>query len=254
MKNKKSAFTLIELLVVIAIIAILASILFPVFAQAKAAAKKTTSISNLKQIGICWSLYNADYDSVIMRTSTSVSGVGTAYWWGLWSGATLDPTRGLLYPYTRSAGIQSDPLFTTGNRNAIGFTGFGYNYFYLSPAKYPAPTYIEQPIAVSESQISNPVETVTFASCARLNTWLAPTPFLEGSTYLEPPSSEYPSFHVRAGGQGVTLWADAHARSFRPVFRTGNFGYGYSAPDFLKNNLAELSDGRLDKDTYFDLE
>ena len=44
----KKAFTLIELLVVIAIIAILAAILFPVFAQAKAAAKKTTSISNAK--------------------------------------------------------------------------------------------------------------------------------------------------------------------------------------------------------------
>ena len=46
----KRAFTLIELLVVIAIIAILAAILFPVFAQAKLAAKKTTSISNMKQI------------------------------------------------------------------------------------------------------------------------------------------------------------------------------------------------------------
>ncbi len=48
----RHAFTLIELLVVIAIIAILAAILFPVFAQAKEAAKKTTSLSNVKQIGL----------------------------------------------------------------------------------------------------------------------------------------------------------------------------------------------------------
>ncbi len=49
---KSRAFTLIELLVVIAIIAILAAILFPVFAQAKAAAKKTQSLSNVKQIAL----------------------------------------------------------------------------------------------------------------------------------------------------------------------------------------------------------
>lgn len=56
------AFTLIELLVVIAIIAILAAILFPVFAQAKEAAKKTTCLSNSKQIGTAMQLYMGDYD------------------------------------------------------------------------------------------------------------------------------------------------------------------------------------------------
>ncbi|MCU0317303.1 MAG: prepilin-type N-terminal cleavage/methylation domain-containing protein [Fimbriimonadaceae bacterium] len=58
----KRGFTLIELLVVIAIIAILAAILFPVFAQAKAAAKQTANVSNLKQIGTAGLLYAADYD------------------------------------------------------------------------------------------------------------------------------------------------------------------------------------------------
>ncbi len=60
--NKKKAFTLIELLVVIAIIAILAAILFPVFAQAKLAAKKTSDLSNLKQIGTAANIYASDYD------------------------------------------------------------------------------------------------------------------------------------------------------------------------------------------------
>ncbi len=60
----RRAFTLIELLVVIAIIAILAAILFPVFAQAKDAAKKTQSISNLKNLGTATQIYMADTDDV----------------------------------------------------------------------------------------------------------------------------------------------------------------------------------------------
>ncbi|MFM9874351.1 MAG: prepilin-type N-terminal cleavage/methylation domain-containing protein [Fimbriimonadaceae bacterium] len=61
---KLKAFTLIELLVVIAIIAILAAILFPVFAQAKVAAKKTQDLSNMKQTGTGLMIYATDYDDL----------------------------------------------------------------------------------------------------------------------------------------------------------------------------------------------
>ena len=64
----KKGFTLIELLVVVAIIAILAAILFPVFAQAKEAAKKTASLSNLKQVGTASFLYAGDNDDTFERT------------------------------------------------------------------------------------------------------------------------------------------------------------------------------------------
>jgi len=70
----KRAFTLIELLVVIAIIAILAAILFPVFARAKMAAKKTASLSNLKQLGTAVHIYLGDYDDVFPITYTPLQG------------------------------------------------------------------------------------------------------------------------------------------------------------------------------------
>ncbi len=65
--KRVSAFTLIELLVVIAIIAILAAILFPVFAQAREQARKTSCLSNIKQIGLGASMYVQDWDEKFPR-------------------------------------------------------------------------------------------------------------------------------------------------------------------------------------------
>jgi len=87
----RRAFTLIELLVVIAIIAILAAILFPVFAQAKAAAKKTVALSNAKQIGTAHSIYLNDFDD----TTPSVYSV---------NGKSSDIYQ-LFQPYVKNMGI-----------------------------------------------------------------------------------------------------------------------------------------------------
>lgn len=80
--SMKKAFTLIELLVVIAIIAILAAILFPVFAQAKAAAKKTNALSQTKQIGTAWQMYASDYDDLAVNVSSGgAQGVHRTDFW-----------------------------------------------------------------------------------------------------------------------------------------------------------------------------
>src|SRR4051794_34796454 len=64
-RTRKPAFTLIELLVVIAIIAILAAILFPVFAQAREKARQAGCLSNLKQVGMATQMYMQDYDETV---------------------------------------------------------------------------------------------------------------------------------------------------------------------------------------------
>lgn len=105
MKIRKTAFTLIELLVVIAIIAILAAILFPVFAQAKAAAKKTLDLSNTKQHGLGIMMYNADYDDVYPRTAylTRVN---------LWGWQTPFTWREAVLPYVKNG----ETIYRDGNK------------------------------------------------------------------------------------------------------------------------------------------
>ncbi len=105
---RKRAFTLIELLVVIAIIAILAAILFPVFAQAKAAAKNSVSLSNLKQIGLGNQIYYGDNDDT--RMGRQLVNSTQCFSW-----------KQQTEPYRKSVDIFRDPL-NPANKYMDGFS------------------------------------------------------------------------------------------------------------------------------------
>lgn len=134
--SEKRAFTLIELLVVIAIIAILAAILFPVFARAREDARRASCMSNLKQIGLGIAMYTQDYDEKMppsytcggllletgVNTNVAKSSIcsNTAYlhlWWHI------------TYPYVKSTQVFICPSSgSTWNGNYYPTTSAGDNY------------------------------------------------------------------------------------------------------------------------------
>src|SRR5258705_11923651 len=100
--SKRRGFTLIELLVVIAIIAILAAILFPVFAQAREKARQTGCLSNHKQIGTAIMMYAQDYDEQFVPQWIWIQNDGTGV-------ARYPQWPRLLQPYVRGADVFTEP-------------------------------------------------------------------------------------------------------------------------------------------------
>jgi len=129
------AFTLIELLVAVAIIAVLAALLFPVFAQAKESARKTDCLSNLKQLGSALLLYAADQDDAFPNTGDPYLWVGRRWRWPILPYANTGHRRGAGFDSaTRPAAnpfvCPSDPI-SPGQYDA---TSYAYSAaFYLTP-------------------------------------------------------------------------------------------------------------------------
>src|SRR5687767_7475687 len=99
----RRGFTLIELLVVIAILAILAAILFPVFAQAREKSRQASCFSNLKQIGLAYHMYAQDHDEAIVpgaNHNARYKETDPRCWW-----------YGLLEPYVKNEGVFRCPSF-----------------------------------------------------------------------------------------------------------------------------------------------
>lgn len=127
---RRAGFTLIELLVVIAIIAVLAAILFPVFARAREKARAAQCMSNLKQLGLALEMYSGDYDDLYPWAVDPADECLPHIWNGfpLWQALipTMPRLKDVLLPYTRNREIwhcRSDIGFTELEHTGLALDG-----------------------------------------------------------------------------------------------------------------------------------
>lgn len=246
---KRNAFTLIELLVVIAIIAILAAILFPVFATAREKARQTSCASNEKQLGLALLQYIQDYDEYAPSNAPTV-GAG-------WAGD--------IYPYVKSTGVftcPDDPSTATApasvvsygaNVNAlscwespVGMPCWNNSAKWASPAVSVSLFEVRSPTGQAETgNITQPNET---SSCAGFGS----TQFLSGGNWYatgvldtnytgapQPgPGTNMPLMPRHTQGSEF-LFLDGHVKWLQPQYVNGGVeasdiaglaaDYGYSA-------------------------
>jgi prepilin-type N-terminal cleavage/methylation domain-containing protein/prepilin-type processing-associated H-X9-DG protein len=208
-QGKCRAFTLIELLVVIAIIAVLAAILFPVFAQARAKARQITCASNLRNLGTAVLMYAQDYDERLPLAAYATSD-GDFFTW-----------HDLTDPYAKNKDIWHCPSSAVKNADAGGriTTHFGYNARYLTDFALDFSN-AGSHSAVSLAAIAQPSETLllTDAKSSIAGSWCG-----DDGKFLLPPGEKNAHCWGRPNpvhNEGANvLWGDGHVKWARlPAF------------------------------------
>ena len=179
--KRTGGFTLIELLVVIAIIAILASILLPVFARAREKARQTRCTANLKQIGLAADMYAGDYDEALPPLAYAAGG-GMVYW------------NDLLAPYVKNTDLFICPSHSLRRTDPNYKWSYGWNR-YLGGA--------------SPGAFSDPASLILSGDV------------LGTSCAISYPSNPNPSANLwqpdpRHNAMAVFLFADGHCKAMRP--------------------------------------
>jgi prepilin-type N-terminal cleavage/methylation domain-containing protein/prepilin-type processing-associated H-X9-DG protein len=221
----KRAFTLIELLVVIAIIAILAAILFPVFAQAKMAAKSTSTLSNVKQQMAAHLMYMADFDGGFRGRYNAAPSTGPLAPYTsenmIWEGYIL--------PYTKNKEIFLDAA-AVGSKYAEnwpdrGWPSLGQNatiggwYWSNQPNQMILPT---------ESQINAPAKTVLMMNSVHGETILGYRGYLAQNSAVNTTGLSISDRHTFGTMVG---FMDGHAKKYKTVALLGNPSAPYDCTD-----------------------
>ena len=216
--QKRHGFTLIELLVVIAIIAILAAILFPVFARAREKARQTSCLNNCKQIGLAFQMYVQDYYEMmpfyIIYTPVNcyrdyVGSTGNYLFW-------MD----VLYPYIKNKQVFVCPSYKTGTSY---FQGYGWNVYGIGyggnhptrgqNAGTPDPIYD----GIKLSMVKHPAELVVAGDTPGPSMWANHWRLSDWATYA-----------ARTHNQGDNFFfVDGHAKWYAWSYAY-SFNYSYS--------------------------
>lgn len=202
-------FTLIELLVVIAIIAILAAILFPVFAKARDAARSTACKNNIKQLGTAWAMYAQDYDETTVPVR--VAGAGSlAFRW-----------NEIMQPYIKNTGVLVCP--SNPNRGGITYT---YNFSLGGPtgrALAQIPNVAQTPMFVDAYGATSQLQSLVFiipggtgGPATIIPRWLNPSNLNIPGAVHQDHQEAYPFADIHADSANYAF-ADGHVKSMHYI-------------------------------------
>ncbi|NLJ35798.1 MAG: DUF1559 domain-containing protein [candidate division WS1 bacterium] len=217
--SKKTGFTLIELLVVIAIIAILAAILFPVFARARAKARQTTCLSNLKNLALAHHMYTQDFDETFPMCYMYSFGSpvlnefdGNARLWVYW----LDSVK----PYVMNKDVYKCPETKEDWCSFARNIELGYYNIY---AVDPTPRTDRKYLGVSLSNIKKPAE---FMMIADRPNWSWSYYHMWNGIWTNPANPYYEQFWLdRHNGGMNAAFVDGHAKWYsRNQFGAVDYG------------------------------